>query len=323
MHSHHSHSGDYVAHASDTLETITARAVEMGFDIFCLTEHMPRLDSHYIYPEETERDYTITSLESNFDKFYAHANELQKRRRDEGCKTKFLVGMEVEGIDTAHIEYAKQIREEKVIDMCVGSVHFVRGVAIDMSREMLEETRDLCGGWKELFSEYFDVQWEVLTTLKPEVVGHFDLIRLFMAEKDVDPVTGKTFKELSIEKDWPDIWAKIQRNLEFVRSYGGLIELNSAAIRKSWSTPYPALDVADAVKRYCDGRFCFSDDSHAIAQVGLNYHKVLKYIDEDLKLDNIYYLDIHWDGERKTVSVESLPIVEVKKAKFWDQYPSL
>lgn len=38
------------------------------------------------------------------------------------------------------------------------------------------------------------------------------------------------------------------------------------------------------------GRFCLSDDSHGTAQVGLNYHRVLSFI-EKTGIQEVYYLE--------------------------------
>lgn len=319
MHSHHSHSGSYVAHGSDTLEGVTDRAIEMKFEVFCMTEHMPRLSDAYIYPEEHERSYTVKELKENFDRYCAHAKRIQGEKLADNCHTKFLVGLEVEGIDVDHIEYTATIREHYGIDMVVGSVHFLRGIPIDWDRLELLKLKDKCGGFRTMVLEYFQLQHKVIERLHPEVIGHFDLIRLFTRDDDVDDSTGKTLGEVDIENDWPDVWDQIKANLQLANSYGGLVELNSSAIRKKWSTPYPRADIGRAVKRYNDGRFCLSDDSHCIAQVGLNYHKVLRYVVEELVLDKLYYLDVDFTlGKR--ITVKEVSIAELQASAFWDQY---
>ncbi|CCH42519.1 putative histidinol-phosphatase [Wickerhamomyces ciferrii] len=316
MHSHHSHSGDYVAHAQDTLESITQRAIDMGFETFCLTEHMPRLDNKFLYPEEEEQNFSISTLEDKFLNFHKHAIELQQDKIQQGSKTKFLVGLEVEGINEAHIDYTVEILSKHHFDMTVGSVHFVKEFPIDYGRPKWESARDASGGLRGLFKEYYALQSKVLTKLKPLIVGHFDLIRLFSHEDDLDETTGKFLKDIVIENDWPEVWEQIVENLKFIKSYGGILELNSAAIRKGWSTPYPRTDITNAAVKYGGGRFALSDDSHSIAQVGLNFHKVKDYIVNDIKVDSIFYLDLE-DG--KTV-IKEKSIKEFTESSFWEQY---
>ena len=83
-----------------------------------------------------------------------------------------------------------------------------------------------------MYNDYFELQYKVITQLKPTVVGHFDLIRLLQPEDDIDPTTGKLTKDVNLEIDWPDIWQLVIRNIKFVKLYGGLFELNSSALRK-------------------------------------------------------------------------------------------
>lgn len=49
--SHHSHSGQFCAHAKNTLEEMVQRAIARGMKVYSLTEHMPR-DVEDFYPEE-------------------------------------------------------------------------------------------------------------------------------------------------------------------------------------------------------------------------------------------------------------------------------
>lgn len=49
--SHHSHSGQFCAHAKGTLEEMIQAAIAKGFHTFALTEHIPR-GNEDLYPEE-------------------------------------------------------------------------------------------------------------------------------------------------------------------------------------------------------------------------------------------------------------------------------
>lgn len=101
-------------------------------------------------------------------------------------------------------------------------------VPIDYDREMYERARELAGGSDErLFEDYFDAQLDMLQQLKPLVVGHFDLIRLKSDDME------RSFRS------WPGVWSRVLRNLDFIAGYGGLLEINGAALRKGMSEPYP------------------------------------------------------------------------------------
>ena len=118
------------------------------------------------------------------------------------------------------------------VDVVVGSVHHVHTIPIDFSKQMYQQALGKSGGSAELLYEaYFDAQYDMLRELKPLVVGHFDLIRLY-----------SDFPDVSF-KDFPQTWSKILRNVAFVVDYGGIFELNSAALRKGLTDPYPNLQI--------------------------------------------------------------------------------
>jgi histidinol-phosphatase (PHP family) len=51
-HSHHSHSGQFCKHAAGLLEDVVVEAVRQGFEVYGLTEHVPRYRNEDLYPEE-------------------------------------------------------------------------------------------------------------------------------------------------------------------------------------------------------------------------------------------------------------------------------
>lgn len=50
--SHHSHSGQFCRHATGLLEDVVLEAIHQGFEIYGLTEHVPRYRAEDLYPEE-------------------------------------------------------------------------------------------------------------------------------------------------------------------------------------------------------------------------------------------------------------------------------
>lgn len=67
---------------------------------------------------------------------------------------------------------------------------------------------------------YFDAQYELLQRFRPEVVGHFDLCRLYTPRLPLA------------------LHAKMARNIEYAVGYGALFEVNAAAFRKGWDAAY-------------------------------------------------------------------------------------
>lgn len=121
------------------------------------------------------------------------------------------------------------------MDFFIGSVHHVHEIPIDYDKAFFARAVEAAGGSEErLYEDYFDSQLEMLQALTPVVVGHFDLIRLLSEEPNRDL---KAWKK--------GVWERIVRNLKVVVEQGGLLEINSAALRKGLKEPYPARSICE------------------------------------------------------------------------------
>lgn len=231
--SHHSHSGQFCDHAVNTLEEVIQDAISKKLHTFCLTEHIPREQIDF-YPEELDRQ-TEASLIQLFDDYHREATRLRERYKDE---INIHIGFEGEWIRPSTLGIIHGLLDRYHFDLFVGSVHHMHTIPIDFDHELYAKAREAAGGTDEkLFRDYFDSQFDMLKALQPPVVGHFDLIRL----KSDDP-------ERSFQ-DFPEVWRKICRNLQFIVEYGGVVELNSASIRKGMSEPYPKREICQVSLR--------------------------------------------------------------------------
>lgn len=171
----------------------------------------------------------------------------------------------------------------------------MHGIPIDYDKAFFAKAVIASGGSEEkLFEAYFDAQYEMLMALKPRVVGHFDLIRLLSERPDeqMDGMEG--------------VWGKMKRNLGLVVEQGGLLEINSAGLRKGLREPYPGRAVCEAFKGM-GGRFTLSDDSHGIAHVGTNYGGAIEYL-ESLGVEEVWTFESGESG----LKVKSVGLKEVK-----------
>lgn len=150
--------------------------------------------------------------------------------------------MEIDWIRPSSKGYIQALLNRYQFDLFIGSVHHVHGIPIDYDRNLYLEARQKSGGTDEaLIEDYFDLQLEMLKALKPPIVGHFDLIRL-MSD---DPNASLT--------KWDGAWRKVLRNLDLIANYGGIIELNSAALRKGMHEPYPQTEICKVRYRHICG----------------------------------------------------------------------
>ncbi|KAL1856818.1 FK506 binding protein proline rotamase rapamycin-binding protein [Paecilomyces lecythidis] len=208
--SHHSHSGQFCpGHAKNSLEEVIQTAISQKMEV----------EAH-----QTEEEMVTNEA--------AYFKEASKLREKYASQIKILIGFEIDWIRPESFPLIKKSLSSFPFEFFVGSVHHVHTVPIDYDTAMYEKAREIAGGSDEkLFEDYFDAQFDMLQRLKPPVVGHFDLIRL----KSDDPERSFT--------QWSGVWKKILRNLDFIAEYGGLLELNSAALRKGMSEPYPKAEI--------------------------------------------------------------------------------
>jgi histidinol-phosphatase (PHP family) len=161
--------------------------------------------------------------------FYEEAQRLKIAYK---TQIDILVGFETEWIRGSSLDLIKKMQQDYKWDIFVGSVHHVHTIPIDFDRALYEKARDAAGGTDEaLFGAYLDSQFEMLQAIRPPVVGHLDVIRLHSDKPD---------KSLL---DYDGILDKILRNLSFIVSYAGALEINTSAWRKGLQHPYPGLDI--------------------------------------------------------------------------------
>lgn len=233
--SHHSHSGQFCpGHAVDSLEDCIRAAIARGLIVFGLTEHMPRHDVDF-YPEEKKSGATLASHIENENAYFMAATRLRERYKD---RIGLPLGFESDWIRSESKDLIEQSIKSHNFDYFIGSVHHVHATPIDYDQQMYYAARYKAGGTDEkLFEDYFDAQYNMLQAVRPPVVGHFDLIRL----RSNDPDVSGGWQQIEA------VWSKALRNLDFVASYGGLLEVNTAALRKGMAEPYPKKEIIEVI----------------------------------------------------------------------------
>ncbi|KAL2858265.1 polymerase/histidinol phosphatase-like protein [Aspergillus pseudodeflectus] len=312
--SHHSHSGEFCpSHAQDSLEEVIQEAISQGMRVFCSSEHMPHADEE-LYDEEIKAGVTSSILLSNEAKYYSKAIQLREKY---ASQIEILVGFESEWIDSnTSLRLIQDSLSNYPWEFFVGSVHHLHGIPIDWSRDLYLKARDVSGGTDErMFEDYFDVYFEMLQRLKPPIVRNFDLIRLFCHNPKP--------REEGLRK-WSGVWERVVRNLGYISKYGGLLELNSAALRKGLDMPYPSAEICQEFLAM-GGRFCLSDDSHGVGQVGAKCREMLKFVKEQ-GIQRLYFLELSPEGtlggvaSRFPLTIQkSCSVAEVEEMAYWQR----
>lgn len=249
---HGGHSGQFCNHAVDSLEEIVKAYIARGFAWAGITEHAPGISQELLYTDQREAGLTPELLYERFGRYMVECRRLQTLYAPQ---IRLFAAMEIETYSGYQL-FVPALIEAFAPDYIVGSVHFVDDINFDYSPEMYHRAAVKAGGIDRLYLRYFDQQYEMISLLRPAVVGHFDLIRIF------DPAYRQRFEH-------PEINKKIRRNLELIRDLDLILDFNLRALAKGADEPY----LTESILRLAHD-FAIAvvpgDDAHGVADVG-NY----------------------------------------------------
>ena len=200
---HGGHSGEFCHHAKDSLEDVVQGYIDRGFSWVGITEHMPAASDRFVYPDEREAGLDASALQRRFDEYFETCRRLKHKHRE---NIDILVGFESE-TSTGSEEFIRAVIDTHKPDYVVGSLHHVDDMEIDYTEERYRQAADRAGSLENLYCRYFDQQLEMIRSLKPAVVGHLDLVRIF------DP-------DYSRRLNSPAVWERVQRNLAVIKGLG-------------------------------------------------------------------------------------------------------
>lgn len=212
--------------------------------------------------------------------FGEYVTEAHRLKEVHKSQIQLLIGMETDYVTSIDLDNTQSLLDRYAetptpIEYIVGSVHHVLEIPIDFDEETYRKALEKAGSRDKLYTEYYTNLLHLIKTLQPEVVGHIDLIRLYEPETKL--------------QDYPEAWKLLDEIIAYIVSYGGLIEVNTAAVRKGWGTPYPAADIIGLVQKH-EARLTLSDDTHTPGNVGLNYWRAFEYL-KSHDIRELYYLE--------------------------------
>ena len=223
-------------HASGTIEQYIEAAIKNGTKYYGFSDHAPM---------DFEPEYRMSFKQMNE---YEEAVLKAKEKYKNECE--ILLGYEV--------DYIKGHVDERVlnadVDYLIGSVHFIDKWGFD-NPEFIGKYED--ENIDEIWQEYFNAVEEMVRTNFFDIVGHFDLIKVFkfMPKKEILPMAKNAL--LAIKK--ADM----------------VLELNSAGIRKPVGEAYPSLDILKEAHKL-GIEITFGSDAHTPEQVSQNSKKIIK-----------------------------------------------
>jgi histidinol-phosphatase (PHP family) len=261
---HGGHSGEFCEHATGRLREVLEAAAAAGYQTFGVTEHAPRSEFRFVYDSEKDKGFTVERLQRDFE---AYAEAVRELSEQFAGRLVVLRGFEAEVVPAqGYREEMRGHHQRFGFDYMVGSVHYVDEISIDSEKAEFERATEACGGLEALAVRYYETVAAMVAALRPDVVGHLDLLR-----KNAGPDSSL---------DTPKIRRAADVALAAVRERACILDLNTGGYRKGLGTPYPAPWL---VKRASEMGipFCFGDDSHGPAQVGAGIDKARQYLLEN------------------------------------------
>ncbi|MEA1954050.1 MAG: histidinol-phosphatase [Campylobacterota bacterium] len=227
-------------HAEGTVDEYIQRAIELNIDIYGFSEHAPMdFDPHY---------------RLKFDKMQAYTDDILTAKERYKDNIKILLGYEVDYL-FGHVD--KRVLSAKV-DYLIGSVHFIDKWSFD--------NPEFIGGWKdknidEIWKAYFEATEAMAKSGNFDIVGHFDLIKIFKYLPKIDTRILAKDALLAIKKS----------NM--------VLELNAAGLRKPIGEIYPSPILLQEAFNL-EIPITFGSDAHSVEQVGFAYEEVIKLAKE-------------------------------------------
>ena len=257
---HGGHSGQFCSHAKNTLEEIVLAYIRKGYPWVGITEHMPPVSEDFVYPEETRAGLNVMTLTERFADYITTCRRLQARYANE---IQIYVGFETETY-SGSLDLANTLIGRYSPDYVVGSAHHVDDIPFDYNKQSYDRAADHCGGLDGLYGAYFDQQYEMITVLKPRVIGHLDIIRIY------DPDYRSRLTK-------PAIWEKIVRNLELIKQLDLILDFNLRPLSRGETEPYLSFPILE--KACAMGIDVIpGDDSHGVDDIGATMHRALEIL---------------------------------------------
>ena len=246
---HGGHSGEFCDHAAGTLRETLEAAVAFGYEVYGVAEHVARVESRFLYPEEVEMGWDIEKVQRDFEAYAVEVKQLAAEFED---RLEVLCAFEADMIPAdRYADLMLGYRERLGFDYVVASAHYVDETLVDGHQAAFDQALEGRGGLEPLAVAYYEGLAEMVAALKPEVVGHLDVIR----------------KLAPGPCDTPAVQRAAAAALEVIREHDCILDCNTGGYRKSHGMPYPA----GWLMRLAHDMgipFCFGDDSHGPDQVG-------------------------------------------------------
>jgi len=218
-------------HATGTVDAYIKKAIALGIDIYGFSEHAPM---------DFDENYRL-----GFEEMDAYTADILRAKETYKDEISILLGYEVDWLQ-GHMD--ERVLTAKV-DYLIGSVHFLDKWGFD--------NPEFIGEWKEkntdeIWRAYFEATQAMANSGKFDIVGHFDLIKVFkfMPKQDIRILAKEA--------------------LRAIKKSNMVLEINTAGLRKPIAEIYPSSTLLQEAYAF-DIPITFSSDAHDVSHIGVGY----------------------------------------------------
>ena len=231
----------YCQHAKGTIEETVLKAIEKGFDEIGFTGHLP-------YPPgfvEPAPDCVIP--EHLYPDYLNEVKQLQSKYRD---RIRIDLAVEIDFLEEYADWSAEQVQKHPY-EYVIGSMHILKGVALDYEENVLKIDLDKLGGVDGVWERYYNTMEKMIESDLCRIVGHFDLPKKFSITQ-----TRKDFSE------------HIVYLLELIRDKDMIVEINTGGKDRSYPKEFYPSEAILKLARDRKVDITLGSDAHAPEDVG-------------------------------------------------------
>lgn len=234
----------------NTPEEIVKQAIALGFSAVGFSGHgLTPLDLSYCMTQE------------NTEKYITEIKFLKEKYKEQ---IEIYLGLEAD---------LYSCFDRKTFDYIIGSCHYVNECrehfSVDASEEMQKNVvkNYFNGDYLKFAAAYYE-NVAKLSSISPDIIGHFDLITKYNEGNKHFDENDKRYLDLAFCA------------LDSVLPHCDLFEVNTGAIARGYkTTPYPAIPILKRLKEK-NARIIITSDCHDAKNIDCNFEKTRKFLKE-------------------------------------------
>lgn len=235
----------------NSAEEMVISAIEKGFDCIGFSGHSPM--------------YFQNNWAMSFENYKKYIHDIKSLKEKYKDKIDIMLGLEIDtefsGVDLSEFDYIICSFHQFLKNGKDYPVDYSPEVSVQMVNDVFD------GSWTEMYKEYYRLLSEFVVKMKPQVVGHIDLITKFNEKNALFDETDPEYRQSVI--------MAIDKILDSDNDV--LFEVNTGAMyRVGNTTPYPAGFIMEYLREK-NAKLTVTSDSHTTESLDYGFDIAFNY----------------------------------------------